>query len=233
MTVRSLYLAPVTAVFPAPARTGQGGAAVYEQQRNRTSDADDSAARADRVVELLGARDEVELALKASLGGLPRERDETLARMAEVLQATAQGLALDAAAVWADMPERVLRNWLAKDPAFAAALRSAEALAGAHGLAAGPATTPTPAMVRVAVLALSRGATWPQAVAVAGFPVRGFRRLSQTHPVLAALVEAARRARPRKPKNFVPAGYRPRRPGQAPPGPRAFRLVRREDQVLP
>ncbi|MFE2145648.1 hypothetical protein ACFXA3_28615 [Streptomyces sp. NPDC059456] len=204
---------------------------MHEVQASDGGAARERAAEAGRVVEWLGARDRVERALESSLGGLPCERDETVSRMADVLQATARGLGPEAAAVWAGVPDRVLQGWLAGDPAFAAALEAAAALAAAHGLEAGGSTTP--AMVRVVVLALSRGATWPEALAVAGFAHRSFRRLSDAHPLLAALVEAARRARPRRSKKFVPATYRPRRPGQASPRPNAFRLVQRDDAKAP
>ncbi|MFF8258949.1 hypothetical protein [Streptomyces virginiae] len=185
----------------------------------------DRADRAGRVVAWLNARDEMERALEEALGDVPSARHETLARMAEVLQATAHGLGPEAAAVWAGIPNRVLQNWLAADPAFASALRSAAALASQHGLE--PGGTPTPAMIRVATVALSRGATWVEALAVSGFAQRRFRRLTKDSPALAALLEAARRARPRISKVFVPATYRPRRPGQKRHSERAFRLVQR------
>ncbi|MFD4539471.1 hypothetical protein [Streptomyces bauhiniae] len=90
--------------------------------------------QAERVLAWLAAREDVERILRIPLGGLPSERDERLARMAEVLRATAQGLGPSAAAVWAGAPEHLLRQWLERDPEFASAVRAASALAAAQRL---------------------------------------------------------------------------------------------------
>ncbi|TXS43439.1 hypothetical protein EAO75_31480 [Streptomyces sp. uw30] len=176
----------------------------------------------------LKERGAIEHALHTSVDGLPSERDVTLARMGDVLQATAQGLQPQAAAVWAGVPEPVLQGWIDNDPAFASALYAATALAAAHGLKRG---RHTPAMLRVLLVAMSNGTTTVGAIKLAGFPGRHFRSLVRASSALEALLEAARRARPLKARSgaFVPSSYRPRRPGQKPPSPWTFRLVRRGD----
>ncbi|MET7987481.1 MULTISPECIES: hypothetical protein [unclassified Streptomyces] len=179
-----------------------------------------------RVIAWLKDRSAVEHVVQASLGGPPSERDATLARMADVLQATAQGLGPGAAAVWAGVPEFVLQGWIDKDPAFAAALGAAAALAGAHGLRQGGKATP--AMVRVLLVAMSNGATKLEAVKLSGFQVNRLRALVKASSTLKALLETARRVRPLPARE---AGVRgpgqPRRPGRKPPEPWGFRLVQR------
>ncbi|MFB7588706.1 hypothetical protein [Streptomyces sp. NPDC056169] len=182
---------------------------------------------ADRVVAWLKDAGAVEHALQTSLGGLPSERDVTLARMGDVLQATAQGLGSPAAAVWAGVPEHVLQGWIDKDPAFASALYAARALASAHEVEPGGGH-PTPAMVRTVLVAVGNGATTLDAIKAADFRERRFRTLLNSSSLLRALLEAARRVRPSKTHGtYVPGSYRPRQPGRKPPAPSGFRLVRR------
>ncbi|MFE3580182.1 hypothetical protein [Streptomyces vinaceus] len=182
--------------------------------------------QARRVIVWLRDRDTVEQALQSSLGVPPSERDVTLARMGEVLQATAQGLSRQAAAVWAAVPEHVVHGWTEQDPAFAAALDAAAALASAHGIR--PGQQSTSAMLRVLLLAMSQGSTKLEAITLAGFRHNRFRALLKASSALEDLLEAARRVRPpRQRAGYVPGGYRPRRPGRKPPPRGGFRLVRR------
>ncbi|MFD8999844.1 hypothetical protein ACFV0T_02465 [Streptomyces sp. NPDC059582] len=190
----------------------------------------DPAAAAAGVVAWLGARDQVERELRDAVGGQASHRDDTLARMADVLQATAHGLGQEAAAVWAGVPVRVLESWLRRDPAFASAVRSAAALSAAHGLR--PGGEATPAMVRVVIAALGQGVTWPAAARAAGLTPYRLRQLWKASPVLVALVDAARRTRPRKSKGYVPAAYWPRRAGWA-ANAYNYRLVQLDDPALP
>lgn len=186
------------------------------------------------VVAWLAARDDVERRLSEPLGTLTSQRDETVSRMADVLQATAHGLDPEAAAVWAGIPSRMLRSWQAMDPAFAAAMAAAAALAQAHGVR--PRRQITPAMIRVALTAIIRGETWPSASQLAGIPARRFRELCQTSAVMAALVHAAQRARPsaRAGQYSLPAVPRrrhARRRAAAADQP-SYRLVRRDDPMF-
>ncbi|MFE2247499.1 hypothetical protein [Streptomyces lavendulae] len=178
------------------------------------------------VIDWLRTRSTVEQALHSSLGGVPSERDVTLARMGDVLQATAQGVGPQAAALWAGVPEHVVQTWIAQNPAFGAALRATASLASAHGIRQGRQSTP--AMVRVLLIAMSNGTTKYEAIKLSGFQHRRLRALVKSHSMLRALLEAARRARPAKARgSYVPGDYRPRRPGVKPPVPAGFRLVRR------
>ncbi|WP_037801486.1 hypothetical protein [Streptomyces sp. LaPpAH-108] len=184
--------------------------------------------QAERVMAWLAAREEVGRTLRLPLGGLPSERDERLAHMADVLQATAQGLGPKAAAVWAGIPEHLLRQWLENDRDFASAVRAASSLASAHGLEPGART---PAVIRVVLLALSDGMPWGTAAAVAGLSGHRLRQLWRASPTLVALVDLARRARPRGPRTYVPLHRRPRTPGRKPTGQGAgYRLVQRESR---
>ncbi|MFB7032012.1 MULTISPECIES: hypothetical protein [unclassified Streptomyces] len=180
------------------------------------------------VIAWLKDRDAVEQAWEVSLGTLPSERDATLARMADVLQAAAQGLGIPAAAVWAGVSEPVLRRWIETDPSFAAALYGASALAAAHG--AKPERQHTPAMVRVVLIAMSNGTTMLDALKLAGFREYRFRALLKASPTLEALLEAARRVRPNRGREkgaYVPGSYRPRHPGRKSHARSKFRLVQR------
>ncbi|MFG2881536.1 hypothetical protein ACGFYV_04300 [Streptomyces sp. NPDC048297] len=196
---------------------------------SRRPDADlvnEAAPRAERVLAWLAARDEVEEAFRDPLDRLPGERDDRMARMADILQATAQGLGPRAAAVWAGVPEQLVRQWLAHDEDFALAVQAASNLAAAHGLE--PGGTTTPAMIRVVILAMSKGHSWAEATDIAGIGGSRLRRMWRSSPALVSLVDAARRTRSRKPKTYVPPSYRPRKPGRAAPTS-VYRLVRRED----
>ncbi|MDX2701240.1 hypothetical protein PV350_00040 [Streptomyces sp. PA03-6a] len=182
------------------------------------------------VVAWLRAREGMERELGKAAGEKPSQRDATVSRMADVLQAVAHGLGREAAAVWAGVPHRILQTWLDQDPAFATAVASAASLADAHGLRPGGATTP--AMVRVAALAISQGETWQTAARWAGLTQWGFRQLCSTSPVFAAMTRAARKLQPRRSKHFVPTTYRPRRPGRPAGRSQGYRLVRMDDPVL-
>lgn len=185
----------------------------------------DSGRRAAHVVAWLSARDEVENALREPLGGLPSQQDETASRMAAVLQATALGLGPDAAATWAGVPDRVLHNWLEKDAVFAAAVTSAGELAAAHG-AHLPGKV-TAAQLRVVVIAVSRGETWPVAARLAGLSTHQYRKLWGASPAMVALVNAARSVRPRKSKHLAAPARRRLWPASA--DRKSYRLVRRDD----
>ncbi|MEU6384135.1 hypothetical protein ABZ847_11265 [Streptomyces bauhiniae] len=177
--------------------------------------------QAERVLAWLAAREDVERVLRIPLGGLPSERDERLAQMAEALRATAQGLGPSAAALWAGVPEQLLRQWLERDPEFASAVRAAATLAAAHGLEPGART---PAAIRTVVLALRNGASFEAAADMAGLSDHKLRQIWRASPLLVALMDAARRARPRSRRSHGPFSHRPL------PGDRSgYRLVRRDD----
>ncbi|MFF7340881.1 hypothetical protein ACFZAT_26595 [Streptomyces sp. NPDC008163] len=180
---------------------------------------------AERALAWLEARDEAVEPFRAALGELPAERDDRLARMGDILQATAQGLGPRAAAVWAGIPEHLLGQWLAHDAVFASAVQAAASLASANGTE--PGGRRTPAMVRVVILAMSRGASWSAAAETAGITGSGLRQMWRNSPVLVALVDAARHGRPRRAGSYVPPSRRPRKPGGATPAT-GYRLVRRD-----
>ncbi|MFE7578022.1 hypothetical protein ACFU5Z_25125 [Streptomyces sp. NPDC057521] len=190
----------------------------------------EAAPRAERAVAWLGSRDEAVEPFREALGELPTERDDRLARMGDVLQATAQGLGPRAAAVWAGIPEALLDQWLAHDAAFASAVRAAAALASAHGTE--PGRRRTPAMIRVVILAMSGGASWSSAADTAGITGSGLRQLWRASPVLVALVDAARHGRSRGAGSRVPPSRRPSKPGRASPA-MGYRLVRRDAPDTP
>lgn len=185
--------------------------------------------QAERVLAWLAAGEDVERTLRIPWGGLPNERDERVVRMAGVLQATAQGLGPAAAALWAGIPEHLLHRWLESDQDFARAVRAASSLAVAHGLGPGARN---PASIRVVVLAIKNGVPWEQAAAMAGLSGHKLRQLWRGSPMMVALVNVARRARPPKPRSYVPFNHRPRTPGRQPSGTgngNGYRLVRRQD----
>ncbi|MFD5637407.1 hypothetical protein ACFWJM_25155 [Streptomyces sp. NPDC127077] len=187
---------------------------------------DQDPVEAGRVIAWLQDRGAVERALQASLGGLPSARDATLASMGDVLQATARGLGLEAAAVWADVPEPVLKGWIDKDPAFAAALYAATALAASHGVKQDK--QPTSAMLRVLLVAMSNGATKLDAIELAGFRDSRLRALARASSTFKTLLDTARRARPLPARESGVRGPgRPRHPGRKLPEPWGFRLVQR------
>ncbi|MFE2527648.1 hypothetical protein ACFXEL_25775 [Streptomyces sp. NPDC059382] len=180
------------------------------------------------VIAWLKDRGPVETVLQSALGALPSERDVVIARMGDVLQATAQGLEPAAAAVWAGVPEPVLQSWIDRDPPFAAALAAARSLAAAHGLSQGVQLTP--AMLRTVLVAMSGGATRLEALKLTGFGDTRFRALVKASSTLEALLQAARRVRPpaRTRGDHPRVPYRVRRPGAKQPVPRGFRLVKRD-----
>ncbi|MGW1728659.1 hypothetical protein ACWCQK_38005 [Streptomyces sp. NPDC002306] len=200
---------------------------MYEPQEDEPAP-DQDPLEAGRVIAWLKDRSDIEQVLQAALGGLPSERDATLAHMGDVLQATAQGLGLEAAAVWAGVPEPVLKGWIDKDPAFASALYAATALAAAHGLKQGGGTTS--AMVRVLLVAMSGGARKLDAIKLAGLPDSRFRALLKTSSTLKALLDAARRVRPLPARGAGVRGLgRPRRPDRKSAQSWGFRLIQRAD----
>ncbi|MFE5719620.1 hypothetical protein [Streptomyces erythrochromogenes] len=189
-------------------------------------------AEAAQVIAWLKDRGEIEQTMQGSLGELPTDHEIKLARMGDVLQATALGLTPPAAAVWAGVPEPVLCSWINQDPAFASALSDAAALSFKHR----PRSKElgTPAMLRVLLIAMSNGVTKVEALGIAGFPHNRFRLRVRNSSWLKTLLEAARRVRPpRSGIGFVPQSYRPRQPGRRPPLPFKFRLVQREGSDFP
>ncbi|MCA1219432.1 hypothetical protein [Streptomyces sp. 8L] len=198
---------------------------MYNTQRPSADSIKEATPQAEQVVGWLVDREEVVRTLQLSFGALPSQRDERLSHMSDVLQATAQGLGARAAAVWAGVPEHLLRTWLKDDQVFASAVEAASALATAHGV--DRSSVRTPATVRVIILAISKGLSWETAVETVGLSSYKLRVLWRDSPMLAALVDAARRARLRKPKRFVPPNYRPRKPGRK-VATHGYRLVRRD-----
>lgn len=198
---------------------------MHESRRPAADLVKEAAPRADRALAWLDARDESVQPFREALDGLPSERDNRLARMGDVLQATAQGLGPRAAAVWAGIPEQLLDQWLTHDEVFASAVESAALLAAANGLK--PGMGRTPAVIRVVILAMSRGESWKAAAGIAGIPSSGLRQMWRSSPMLVALVDAARRARPRRVRSYVPTSYRPRKPGRTAPTT-GYRLVQRD-----
>ncbi|MFG2294326.1 hypothetical protein [Streptomyces sp. NPDC048603] len=180
---------------------------------------------ADDLVARVEPTGEVDRALREALGRSPSLREETVTRMADAVRAAAQGLDLPACAVAAGVPERMLREWLELDVAFATAVGAAHALADAHGLR--PGAGPTPARLRLLLAAMRDGTPWPAAAALAGFSIRGFDRLRRESPAVGALMAAAQRARSgkRPPRGGRRTG-RPARPANG------YRLVRRDDPLL-
>ncbi|MFB7454040.1 hypothetical protein [Streptomyces sp. NPDC056194] len=132
---------------------------------------------AGRVLDCLKDSSTIEEALQNALGEPPDERDVTLARMGNILQATAHGLSPAAAAVWTGIPEHTLLTWIDSDPACAAALHRSRALAAAHGIQTGKQHTPV--MIRVLLVSLSTGDTTNDAAKLGGFRPHRFRTLLQ------------------------------------------------------
>ncbi|MEU4353678.1 hypothetical protein [Streptomyces virginiae] len=176
------------------------------------------------MIEWLNARSEMEQSFREPLAGLPNERQETMSRMAEALQAAAHGLPPSGVATWAGVSTRLLRSWLETDRAFAEAMTSATQLAAAHGYR--PDGPITPAMIRVVVTAISRGEGWLDAARAAGIPTRGFRELWRSRPPFEALMRAAQSARPSR---VTPAVPRRRRPAEQANHHTRYRLVLRDE----
>ncbi|MFF3013339.1 hypothetical protein [Streptomyces sp. NPDC057939] len=181
---------------------------------------------ADRILAWITSQEQIDRALREVLRRTPSQREETVAHMAEAVRGAAQGLTIPGCAAAAGIPEHMLRDWLDLDTSFAEAIRSAQALAAAHGL--GPGASPTPAALRLVLNAIRKGATWPVAAGLVGISVRRFNRLRAEAPPVAALIAAAQRARsprgngsgPRR----GPARSRGRRTG--------YRLVLLDDPLL-
>ncbi|MET9606981.1 hypothetical protein ABZZ17_18170 [Streptomyces sp. NPDC006512] len=187
---------------------------------------------AEDLVDWLEGHDEAEGRLRAALPEMASHRWDIASRMAEALKATAQGLSAEAAAAAAGLTERMLHDWLEKDPAFAHAVSAARSLAASRGLHAGH--DPTPAMIHLVLRTIRQGAPWPYAAKLAGFSIRGFNRLRQEAPAVGALVEAAQRARP---KARAGTARRARGSGPGPGSARGrssagYRLVHMDDPLL-
>lgn len=184
------------------------------------------------LVDWLEGHDQADGRLRAALPEMSSHRWDIASRMAEALKASAQGLSVEAAAAAAGLTDRMLGEWLERDPAFAHAMSAARALAASRGLHAGHG--PTPAMIHLVLRTIREGAPWPYAAKLAGFSVRGFNRLRQEAPAVGALVEAAQRARP---KLRGATARRSRGAGPAPSSTRGkpsagYRLVHLDDPLL-
>ncbi|MFJ7071669.1 hypothetical protein [Streptomyces sp. NPDC098781] len=154
---------------------------------------------ADGVLERLVAQDELDGDLRTALGLGPSLREETLARMAEAVRAAALGLGPAGCATAAGIPERLLRDWQAHNPSFAAAMAGASALARSHSPGGnGKPGALSPTALRVLLKAIRAGARHSPAAAVVGIPVRALNELRRKRPEVNALVLAARRARPKR-----------------------------------
>ncbi|MCM2390566.1 hypothetical protein [Streptomyces albipurpureus] len=151
---------------------------------------------ADGVVARLDVHEDIDRSLLYALRKGPSLRDETAARMADALRAAALGLNSAGCAMAAGVSERLLLNWQSQDPSFAAAMAAATDMARAQ--TAGLAGPLNPAALRVLLRALRNGALHGPAAALVGMSGRALYRLRRESPEVAALVAAARRARPKK-----------------------------------
>ncbi|GGZ29335.1 hypothetical protein GCM10010387_23370 [Streptomyces inusitatus] len=153
---------------------------------------------ADEVVAGLDADEDIDRSLRRALrGGKPDLREENAARRADALRAAALGLNPAACAMAAGVSERLLLNWQRGDDAFAAAMTAAREMARTDDVAR-PADALNPAALRVLLSALRGGALHAPAAALVGMSGRALYRLRRESPEIAALVAAARRARPKK-----------------------------------
>ncbi|MFJ4468387.1 hypothetical protein ACIP2X_13030 [Streptomyces sp. NPDC089424] len=177
------------------------------------------AAWADGVLARIDAQQGIDEELLAALGRGPSLREETLARMAEAVRAAALGFGPAGCATAAGVPERLLRNWQDGNPAFAAAMSGARALARSHAPEGSDAARPpTPAALLVLLQAIRSGAQHASAAALAGLPRAALYRLRKERPKVDALVLAARRARSRRTERRGGSAYEHR-----------YRLVRLDD----
>lgn len=159
----------------------------------------DLAAWADGVLARIDAQEGLDGELLAALGRGPSLREETLARMAEAVRAAALGFGPAGCAAAAGVPERLLLNWQDHNPAFAAAMSGARALARSHGSDGnGAARPPAPAALLVLLQAIRAGAQHASAAALVGMPRAALSRLRKERPKVNALILAARRARPKR-----------------------------------
>ncbi|MFJ3517048.1 hypothetical protein [Streptomyces sp. NPDC090131] len=198
---------------------------MQEKAQDQAQDQAQQAEWADEVLAWMGSQEEMDRALRDALRRTPSQREETIARMADALRGAAQGLTIPGCAAAAGVPERILREWLEIDASFATALRSAHALAEAHGLR--PGAAPTPAALQLMLNAIRKGAAWPAAATLVGISVRGFNRLRAEAPPVGALIAAAQRARSAK----AGAG-RLRRPPKAANRRVGYRIVQLDDPLL-
>ncbi|MER6915112.1 hypothetical protein ABT354_25835 [Streptomyces sp. NPDC000594] len=176
---------------------------------------------ADEVLAGLDAHEGIDRALRRALGRGPTLGEENSTRMADALRAAALGLSPAACALAAGVSERLLANWQARDASFGAAMAAAVELARTRRAEPGPAGL-NPAALRVLLTALRAGALHAPAAALIGMSGRALYRLRRERPEIAALVAAARRARPRK-------GDR----RGAPRYERRYRLVRLDGSTTP
>lgn len=173
---------------------------------------------ADNVVARLDVQEDVDRSLLHALQKGPNLREETATRMADALRAAALGLNPAGCATAAGVSERLLRNWQTQNEFFATAMRAAAEMAQAQSV--GPSRQLNPAALRVLLKALRSGAQHGPAAALVGMSGRALYRLRKESPEVAALVAAARRARPRKSDRRRRSRYEQR-----------YRLVRLEEQV--
>ncbi|WP_194292484.1 hypothetical protein [Streptomyces katsurahamanus] len=152
---------------------------------------------ADETIAGLDAREDADRSLRQALRGRPSLREETAARMADALRAAALGLGPAACALEAGVSERLLLSWQSRDASFAAAMAAAREMARAHAPAPRAAAL-NPAALRVLLKAVRGGVLHAEAAAVVGMSGRALYRLRRESPEIAALVAAARRARPKK-----------------------------------
>ncbi|MEU5404270.1 hypothetical protein ABZ348_33860 [Streptomyces sp. NPDC005963] len=173
---------------------------------------------ADSVVARLDVQEDVDRSLLHALEKGPNLREETASRMADALRAAALGLSPAGCAMAAGVSERLLRNWQTQNELFATAMTAAAEMARTQ--TAGPTRQLNPAALRVLLKALRSGAQHGPAAALVGMSGRALYRLRKESPEVAALVAAARRARPRKSDLRRRSRYEQR-----------YRLVRLEGKV--
>ncbi|MFD9903302.1 hypothetical protein [Streptomyces sp. NPDC059063] len=172
-----------------------------QEERRRRAFAPCLEAWADDVVAGLDAQEDLEWSLLHALRRSPTLREETAVRRADALRAAALGLGADGCAVAAGVSERMLRNWQAQDPEFAAAMAAAVGLAARdqeRARAAAAPAGPGSAALRVVLKAVREGAVQSAAAMRGGWSEQSFLRLRRKSPEVAALLAAARRARAKK-----------------------------------
>lgn len=178
---------------------------------------------ADGVVAGLDAQEDVDRSLLHALGEHETLRAENAVRRADAVRAAALGLGPAGCAAAAGVSERLLLNWRAREPAFAAALDAAARMAALEAERARLVSAPTgpgAAGLRVVLRAVRGGVAQPEAAALGGWSERSFLRLRRQSPEVAALLAAARRARARARRAERRGGSR---------GGRGYRLVRVDD----
>ncbi|MFE6281181.1 hypothetical protein [Streptomyces sp. NPDC057877] len=169
---------------------------------------------ADGVLERVDAQEDLDRRLSAALGRTPDLGEETLARMAEAVRAAACGLGPAGCALAAGVSERLLTGWEEREPAFAAAMSAARRLGRTRAhLVRGAPPALTPYTLRVLLKGVREGVPNASVAALVGLSVRALYRVRRERPEVAALLLAARRARPRKGERR----YRLVRVGDGPP----------------